>query len=533
MSRLLQDLAGDSALARGDAPAVVMGDERLGYGELERLSDRLAAQLLAAGCRPGDRVALLMSKRPLALVAIQATLKAGCVYVPLDASSPAARLGRILGSAQPALLLAAPETAPLLDELAAGGELPPVWSIEAEAVAGERVRGERTRAGWDVDGGEPGVRVGPDDPAYLLFTSGSTGQPKGVVITHRNVVCFAEWFVRQFGSRPGERVSGHPPLHFDLSTLDLYTAFAAGAELHLVPPRLSLNPRALAAWIRDSELNRWVSVPSVLSYMTKFKAVDEDDFPALERVLWCGEVLPTPVLVDWMRRLPHVAFSNLYGPTEATVASSWYDVPALPADETEPVPIGRACEGEELLVLDEELRPAPDGESGELCIAGAGLSPGYWRDPERTEQAFRPDPRPGHEGERVYRTGDLGRRDESGLFHFLGRADSQIKSRGYRIELGEIESALGGIEGLHECAVVGVDGEGFEGVAICAAYVAEDDLEPPRLRRALAELLPSYMLPARWLALEELPKNLNGKVDRPALRERFQAQARERGTVRS
>ncbi len=520
-------------MRRADDAALVMGAERLSYGELEQLSDRLAAQLVAAGCRPGDRVALLMSKRPLALVAIQATLKAGCVYVPLDASTPAARLALILASAEPALLLAAPEVAPLLDDLATTLPLPPLWSVTAEPVAGERVRGERTRGDWDVDGGEPGVRVGPDDPAYLLFTSGSTGQPKGVVITHRNVVSFAEWFVGKFGSRPGERVSCHPPLHFDLSTLDVYTAFAAGAELHLVPPQLSLDPRGLAAWIRDSELNRWVSVPSVLSYMTKFNAVGESDFPALERILWCGEVLPTPILADWMRRLPQVSFTNLYGPTEATVASSWYDVPAPPADETEPVPIGRACEGEELLVLDQELRPAAVGESGELCIAGAGLSPGYWRDPERTEEAFRADPRPGHEGERVYRTGDLGRVDEDGLFHFLGRADSQIKSRGYRIELGEVESALGSVEGVHECAVVGVDGEGFEGVSICAAYVGGDDLEPPQLRRALKELLPSYMLPARWLALEELPKNLNGKVDRPALRDRFLGQARERGKVRS
>ncbi len=242
--------------------------------------------------------------------------------------------------------------------------------------------------------------------------------------------------------------------------------------------------------------------------------------------------MPTPTLVYWMRRLPHVAFTNLYGPTEATIASSYYTSRPAPADESEPMPIGRACDGEELLVLDEQLRPAPPGESGDLYIRGVGLSPGYWRDAEKTRRPSVPIRAPGHEGAHL-QDRRSGRRDEDGLFYFLGRADSQIKSRGYRIELGEIESALGGIEGVHECAVVGVDGEGFEGVAICAAYVAGNELEPPQLRRALGELLPSYMLPGRWLALTELPKNLNGKVDRPALRERFLAQARERGKVRS
>jgi acyl-coenzyme A synthetase/AMP-(fatty) acid ligase len=274
-------------------------------------------------------------------------------------------------------------------------------------------------------------------------------------------------------------------------------------------------------------------VPSVLTYMAKFDVVAPEDFPALRRLLWCGEVLPTPVLAHWMRRLSHVTFTNLYGPTEATIASSFYTVPGVPADETAPVPIGIACDGEELLVLDDELRPTPTGEIGDLYIAGVGLSPGYWRDELKTAEAFLPDPRAPQSGDRIYRTGDLARVDLDGLVHFLGRADSQIKSRGYRIELGEIESAFNAIDGVRECAVVSVEAEGFEGVAICAAYVVDGELEPLALRRQLAEALPSYMLPARWLALDALPQNQNGKTDRPALRERFREQLAERRRQRA
>ena len=532
MSTLLHDYATRAAATRGDAVALTMGGERMTYAELARCSDRLAAQLVAAGCVPGDRVGLLVPKCLLAVVAMHAVLKAGAVYVPLDTESPAQRLARIVEAAEPRLLLALPEAAARLDALAEAVALPPVWSLEQEPIVGERVAGERARAGWDLDAPLPRVRVRAEDPAHLLFTSGSTGQPKGVVITHRNATTFVDWGVRHFGIGPEDRTSGHPPLHFDLSTFDIYGTLAAGARLCLVPPSLSIDARALAQLIRHEQLTQWFSVPSVLTYMAKFDVVAPEDFPALRRLMWCGEVLPTPVLAHWMRRLPHVTFTNLYGPTEATIASSFYTVPDVPADETAPIPIGVACEGEELLVLDDELRPIPVGEIGDLYIAGVGLSPGYWRDEEKTAAAFLSDPRAPHSGDRIYRTGDLARIDEQGLVHFLGRADSQIKSRGYRIELGEIESAFNAIDGVRECAVVGVEAEGFEGVAICAAYVS-DGLEPPQLRRLLTDVLPSYMLPARWLSLDALPKNQNGKTDRPALRERFREQMAERRRQRA
>jgi amino acid adenylation domain-containing protein len=526
--QLLQDFARRAAEERPQAVALAIGEERMTYAELVRLAGRLGTRLLEAGVEPGDRVGLLAPKGTMAIVAMHAVLECGAIYVPLDLDSPAPRLARIVESAEPRLLLADSAATSRLDQLAALAPLAPVWSLRAEAIAGKRVRGELARAEWDVEARPPGVRVRSEDPSHLIFTSGSTGQPKGVVITHRGVGAAVAWGLRQFGTEPGDRVSCHAPLHFDQSTADVYATLAAGAELHLVPPSLNLNPRSLAALIRERELTQWCSVPSVLTYLVKFDAVAEHDFPALKRVLWGGEALPTPVLVHLMRRLPHVSFTNLYGPTETTITSSSYTVPGLPGDEREAIPIGAACDGEELIVLDPEMRPVEPGESGEIHIAGVGVSPGYWRDEERTRAAFVPDPRAPESGERVYGTGDFARIGPDGLVYFLGRADSQIKSRGYRIELGEVESALGTVAGIRECAVVGIEVGGFEGTTIAAAYVAADELDPVALRAALGSLLPPYMVPARWLPLEALPKNANGKVDRPRLREQFELQRAER-----
>ena len=341
--------------------------------------------------------------------------------------------------------------------------------------------------------------------------------PKGVQITHAMVSAYVDWAVEHFGTARGERISGHPPLHFDLSTFDIYATLKAGAELHLVPAAANMLPGALAGFIRDSALDQWFSVPSTLAFMVRSGAIENHDFPTLKRVLFCGEAMPTPVLAEWMRRVPQARFTNLYGPTETTIASSYYDVPAVPEVETESVPIGVACPGERLLILDDERRPLPPDKIGEIFIAGVGLSPGYWRDAAKSEAAFVPDP--GGDG-RIYRTGDLGWVGEDGLFGCAGRVDSQIKHRGYRIELGEIESALNGLDELRECAVVAVETEGFEANAICCAYVpGETEVTPPHLRAALARSLPTYMLPTRWLAFDVLPKNANGKIDRRAVRE--------------
>jgi amino acid adenylation domain-containing protein len=361
------------------------------------------------------------------------------------------------------------------------------------------------------------------DLAQILFTSGSTGQPKGVMITHSSVLRFLEWATSYFGLSPADRASQHPPLHFDLSSFDVFGTLGAGAELHLIPHALNLLPHKLAQLIRRSRLTQWFSVPSVLNLMAKFDLLQQGDFPALRRVLWCGEVLPTPTLIYWMQRVPHARFTNLYGPTETTIASSHYTVPQCPGHAHDPIPIGTACAGEELLILDAALQPVAIGATGDLYIRGVGLSPGYWRDAQKTASVFLPYHTQTGAEERIYRTGDLARLGADGLIYFAGRRDHQIKSRGYRIELGEIETALSGLPELRESAVVAVQSAGFEGWMICCAYVPVRgrSLDPQFLRHRLARVLPGYMLPAHWMRCDALPRNANGKTDRPALRLRF------------
>ena len=520
MNTLLQDFVTRHAERRPDATAVVMGGDRLTYALLETLSNQIAQVLRASGCSQGDRVGFLIPKSPTAIAAMLGILKADCCYVPLDASSPAPRLAKILQSAEPRMILAAGGGVTVLTSLMVDGTVAPamrVGWIDPDRDAGAALSAAFTLDDVRAAPAQAPVRVNTSsDRAHILYTSGSTGTPKGVMITHANVLRFLEWAVAYFQISPQDRTSGHSPLHFDLSTFDVFGTFAAGAQLHLVPPQLNVLPHKLAEFIRAADLTQWFSVPSALSHMAQFDVVRPNDFPSLKRLLWCGEVFPTPALRYWMLRLPHVAFTNLYGPTEATIASSYYTMEQCPEDERASIPIGRPCAGEDLLVLDEQLGPVPPGEIGHLYLKGVGLSPGYWRDREKTRNAFVANPLASDPTERIYRTGDLAKVGPDGLVYFVGRADTQIKSRGYRIELSEIETALLTLKELREAAVVALPSEGFEGTTIACAYVARPATEvtPLALRRDLAKLLPVYMLPSRWQAYDALPRNANGKIDR-------------------
>jgi len=515
MIQVLQSYLCEQADARPDAPALVLG-ESWTYSSVEETSNRLAALLVDAGCRPGDRIGILLPKSIRAVISILATLKASCIYVPLDTATPVRRLAAIIDSCAFRCILTGESFA---GQLAEALHLCPAARDVRIGWLNDTAPRLPSAFTWSDLAAAPSTPFAchrkPDDPAHILFTSGSTGTPKGVVVTHASVCHFVDWAVGEFDMQAGDRHSGHPPLHFDLSTFDMFGTFASGATLYLITPEMSLLPHKLADFIRTNRLTQWFSVPSLLHYMAKFDAIRPRDFPDLRRLLWCGEAIATPTLIHWMNRLPHVRFTNLYGPTETAIASSYYHVPSCPLDETARIPIGAACPGEELVVLDEQLQPALPGETGMLYIRGVGLSPGYWQDPKKTAEVFLNTP----DG-RMYRTGDLASVDD-GLIYLHGRADSQIKTRGYRIELGDIESALRTVPGVADCAVVAVPTQSFAGLAICCAYTASEQHTPESLRRQLVELLPPYMIPAQWRAMTALPLNANGKTDRVRLREEF------------
>lgn len=508
-ARRLPDFLFDTAARSPEARAIVGDGTSLKYGELGRIAAAMTARLEDRAIGSGERVALLAEKSPMAIAAICGTMGADCIHVPLDADSPPARLKLILGAARPSAIWCQSTDAVrarLRDALPPGVDVP-VLELE-------------TPDAWMSPGMSPAPGAAPGETAsteiaQLLFTSGSTGVPKGVMVTHTNVVAFVDWAGAHFGIGADDRVSGHSPLAFDLATWDIFGAFAAGAELHPVPSGFNLFPQKVLAFMRERRLTQWFSVPSLLAYMARFDVLKQDDLPDLKRLIWCGEVFPTTPLRYWMTRLPHVRFTNLYGPTETTIASSVYEVRDVPGENDPPVPIGRACGGESLYVIDEALREAPAGETGEIVIGGVGVTLGYWEDRAKTAERFVVAPDLDAEGP-VYRTGDLGRADAEGVVHFLGRADTQIKSRGHRIELGEIENAVLAVDGIGEAAVVAIATDDFANVEIACAYALkpERQLSAAELRKQVAVSLPRYMLPSQWRELLTFPKNANGKIDR-------------------
>lgn len=518
------------------ALAVTDGALHLSYGALEERSEAMAGVFAARGLRPDDRLCLLLPKSATAICAMLAALSCGAIYSPLDTSSPAPRLSRAIGLCEPRALVADRRYRSLVRECAEvlGDAMPRVWwtGSTAEAIQGpdegfelefeDSLEVELSQASRQNADGGPKLAA-PSELAYIIFTSGSTGAPKGVPIKHSSVIHFSEWLAKSLGLGPGERISGHPPFNFDLSVLDIYGALTAGAHLCLVPDSVNMLPGLLAGFIREADLTQWSSVPAALSAMVARDVIEPDDFPQLRRILWCGDALAPATAAYLRRRLPRTQLVNLYGPTETTVASSYHVLPAASSKDDEPIPIGRPLPGERFAVLDGELRPVGTDQIGDLYIAGAGQSPGYWRDPETTSNAFvriSPD-----DGEIWYRTGDLARVDATGVFHFHGRTDRQIKSRGYRIELDEIAAAMRALRDVAEVAVVAVPVTGMEGHRVCVAYVLTSGAgdSPAALRRALMESLPAYMVPVEWLCLDELPRTANGKVDHAAVESRFRS----------
>ncbi len=517
---LLSHLLTEAAERFPHRVAVTDDAGELSYAELERRTNRLANTLREAGVRRGDRVGLFLNKSVDAIVGIYGILKMGAAYVPLDPFAPAARLAYIMRDCGVRCLVTQREKVREWSLLAnAGAPLDYLVVMNAaaselgEAPGGLRVVGrealEAAPAGWS---GPPAIDL---DLAYILYTSGSTGQPKGVMLSHLNALAYVTWCRDYFGPSPEDVFSNHAPLHFDLTILDIYTAAMAGATLAIVPPDVSLFPVQLASFIEDRRITIWYSVPSVLTMLVLKGNLSVGRLPSLRHMIFAGEVFPTKHLRALMRVLPHARFTNLYGPTETNVCT-YYRVPVLPDEQTEPIPIGKPIDNVEVFAVTDTGELATEGQVGELCVRGNTVACGYWGDAERTARAFLANPfSPARD--RTYRTGDLVRRAADGNILFIGRKDHQIKSRGYRIELGDIEAALSAHSRVEESAVVAIPDE-VVGNRLKAFVVANDPaLKDRDLVTFCAERLPKYMIPEFFEFVTGLPKTSTGKIDRRAL----------------
>ncbi|HYG08694.1 MAG TPA: amino acid adenylation domain-containing protein [Pyrinomonadaceae bacterium] len=505
--KCFQQLFEAQAQKTPDAVAAIFGETQITYQELNRQANQLAHRLRKLNVRTESPVGICMEPSLEMIVSLLAALKAGAAYVPLSPTYPSERLGFILKDARIEVLL----TQQSLDV---------AWP-EHDA---QLVYLDTDRENIGVESADdPQCIAAPENLAYILYTSGSTGQPKGSMISHTSLVNYLYWINRHLMADDARTLPAITKLSFDASLKQLLAPLLRGDYVWMLPEETGAQPvRLLRALSQKSEtgLN---CVPSLWKAILA-EASPEDLARAdgkFTSLMLGGEALTADLLEQTFNALPRLRVWNLYGPTEATANAS-----AASIDDPAQVSIGRPIANAELYLLDKNLEPVPVGVAGEMFIGGTGLTRGYLRQPELTAERFLPHPFADQPGARLYRTGDIGRYLSDGRIEYLGRLDDQVKVRGYRIELGEIEAALLRHEGVRECVVVAREEEG--GDKRLVAYVVADAQARPtgnELRSRIKESLPEYMLPGAFVMLDALPLMHNGKVDKRALPAPHQSQA--------
>jgi len=493
LSLPVHELVVQQELRTPHAVALAWAGEQLTYEQLGRRSNQVAHALIAAGVVPGDNVAVQLERSldlPIALLGI---LKAGAAYVPIDPQAPAGRRDFILAETGARMLV----THSTVQVPAA----PPRFDID------------RTPAWNALPSTSPEVGTTAGDLMYVLYTSGTTGRPKGVMLEHAGVANVLSWMVRAYGFSPADRVLYKTPYTFDASVWELFVPLISGGTVVLARPGDHRDPRRLAETMAAEAVTAVQLVPPMLRHLLAEPVLA--DCRALRQVFVGGETLPPQVRDAFFARLS-LPLHNLYGPTETSIqALTWT---CRPGDDQSYVPIGRPIDNVTAHVLDEAGQPVPTGTSGELHLGGIALARGYLGRPELTARAFRTGLDPHAPSTRLYRTGDLVRRHPDGTFEFLGRTDHQVKIQGFRVELGEIEEQLRRIPQVNDAAVL-TEQSAATGSTRLVAYLEAPALRPPvrELRARLAEQLPGYMIPAEFRATDRFPLTAHGKLDRAAL----------------
>jgi amino acid adenylation domain-containing protein len=491
---LLRDRAGATH------PAVSAGNVVLSYADLQHAILLTADELRRAGVRPGDRVAICLPKSITTLTLILGTLAVGATYVPLNHRLPFTQLHAILQDLRPRLLVTANEAAETLDS----ATLPGLRVALTDGQPGAPlVHLQHFR------GSAPEV-MSPPDLAAILYTSGTTGDPKGIMLSHQSMTSFVDWAANTFELSSADRAISHAPFHFDLSVLDIFCTLSRHATLHLLDEATTRFAGAVRATIDKAGITTWYSVPTALAQLQARRALKGTQ--SLRLVLFAGEVFPVPILRQLMADLPAVEFANLYGPTETNVCT-WYRVPGPLASDVDTLPIGQPCAHCDVTLRDLDGVPVAAGETGEICVTGPSVMQGYWQKPALTTASRVA----GQHGS--YRTGDLGYVRDDGELMLVGRRDQQVKLRGHRIELLALEAALNAHPAVQEAIAIATQ-DATGGQLSVFLSPRGPAVAPSELRDFLAARLAPYYLPDRFEFLPELPRTANGKADRSALRQR-------------
>jgi len=468
----------------------------------------LLAEILHKDSGINRPILTYLPKTASALVAFAAILMSGNYYVPLDIKSPKKRLKQIIKQFDHYKIVSGKEFLNDLRELSVSNHK--VICVEDSELSEPYARPsldamiEKTQLITN--------QIIDLDPCYIMYTSGSTGIPKGVVIPHRGVIDYIEWAISLLGVDENEIIGNQAPFLFDNSTLDIYLSWATGAKLCLIPEETFLFPVDIIRFLEEHKVTFVFFVPSVLVNISKLKLLSPGSLSSLSKIVFAGEPIPSKHLAYWQENLPGRTFINLYGPTEITVDCTYFIVDRIYLPhETLPIGLPRLNSG--ILILNEQGIPVSSGEKGELCVRGSSLALGYWKDNEKTRQAFIQNPVQNNFRDLIYHTGDICYKNQKKEIIFVGRKDTQIKHRGYRIELGEIETATKALQDIDDCCAFYNE----ENQEIYLFYEGKIELSPTEFRTLLSEQLPEYMIPRKFMRVDFLPRTPNGKIDRAAL----------------
>lgn len=480
---------------------IAFADEKkeITFRELSAQAKALATQMIERKLFKKP-VVIYLEKGVDVLVSFMGAAYSCNFYSPIDVDMPASRVNKILEVLQPSLVVTNRELQPVFEQFDYKGD----YLLFEEAIDGA----------VDKEAIEAARGKGIDtDLLYVLFTSGSTGVPKGVTINHRSVIDYIDWVTETFEITQEDTFGNQAPFYFDNSILDIYSTIKSGATTYIIPKNLFAQPVPLLEYLKENKINTIFWVPSALIVVAKLKAFRNVDLSdTLRRVLFCGEVMPNKQLNTWRRFLPDVQYANLYGPTEITDACTYYIVDREFTDD-EPLPIGIPMANTDIIVLNDRNEPVTGDEIGELCVRGTSLSMGYYNNPEKTKEAFVQNPLNPYVPETIYRTGDLVKYNEYGEIIYLSRKDFQIKHMGHRIELGEIETAVSSLDQIALCCCL------YDEKRQKIVLFIEEELDKAYINEQISSLVPEYMLPNKVVTLPDMPINANGKIDRVKLKE--------------